>query len=370
MEVKYAVGLMSGTSLDGIDAALVSIDESKKMKLLAFETLNIEDNLKDRLIEAMDLEKSNNQSLCSLNFELGYIFSQAVKSVCKRGKFKLEDLDFIASPGQTIYHMPVSENNYYRSTLQVGEPSVIAYETGVCVVSNFRSMDMAAGGQGAPLLPYYDYVYFAGKESVCLLNIGGISNVTIIPKNSSMDEVFAFDTGPGNMIINSLMKRFYNLPYDKDGEIAGSGLVNKGLLDLLLDDDYIKKPPPKSTGREKYGESFVDQLIESTSLSKKDLIATVTQFTALAITKSLKGFDLSKLIVSGGGVHNKIMMNHIKRSFPGKVISIEEEGINPGAKEAMAFALLAYETLSRRPSNIPSATGAKKYVIQGSITYP
>jgi anhydro-N-acetylmuramic acid kinase len=185
-----------------------------------------------------------------------------------------------------------------------------------------------------------------------------------------MDEVFAFDTGPGNMIINSLMKRFYNLPYDKDGEIAGSGLVNKGLLDLLLDDDYIKKPPPKSTGREKYGESFVDQLIESTSLSKKDLIATVTQFTALAITKSLKGFDLSKLIVSGGGVHNKIMMNHIKRSFPGKVISIEEEGINPGAKEAMAFALLAYETLSRRPSNIPSATGAKKYVIQGSITYP
>ena len=370
MKTKYGVGLMSGTSLDGIDAALVSIDASKNMNLIAFETLAMADDLKERLKDAMALNKSNCKLICSLNFELGYGFAHAVKSLCQKCGFDLGKLDFIASPGQTIYHMPTEENGYYKSTLQLGEPSVIAYETQRPVISNFRSMDMAAGGEGAPLVPYFDYVYFKNMGPLCLLNIGGISNVTIILKDASIEDVLAFDTGPGNMVINTLMKRFYNLPYDEGGKIAQNGRVDKALLEKLLEDPYVKRLPPKSTGRERYGEAFVDALLKNSDLSKEDLVATLTMFSALSITNNLKAYDLDMLLVSGGGVHNKTLMGHIQASFPGQVLSIDTHGIDPNAKEAMAFALIAYETLCKRPSNVPSATGAKKYVIQGSITYP
>ena len=360
---KYAVGLMSGTSLDGVDAALVSIDETKNITLLDFVTLPIENYLRTRLCDAMDLKKSNNQLLCSLNFELGYLFSEAVKSVCQKSGFALESLDFIASHGQTIFHIPDGD---LKSTLQIGEPAVIACETNVPVVSNFRSMDMAAGGQGAPLVPYYDFTNYVCDENICLLNIGGISNVTIIPKNATIDDLVAFDTGPGNMIINGLMKRFYDLPYDNNGAIAALGEVDVDLLESLLDDEYIRRTPPKSTGREKYGEWFIEDLIKTSNLSSEDMIATLTKFTALAIICNIKAFDVSKIVVNGGGVYNKTMMTHIQNSFSGKV----EVGNYPDEKEAMAFALLGYETMNKRTSNVPSATGAKKHVIQGSITYP
>ncbi|WP_255813004.1 anhydro-N-acetylmuramic acid kinase AnmK [Acidaminobacter sp. JC074] len=360
---KLAVGLMSGTSLDGIDAALVSIDEDKKMTLIDFETLPIDHEMKAKLKDAMDIGASSNELLCSLNFELGYLFSQAVKLVCEKSHTKLSQLDFIASHGQTIFHIP---DGKFKSTMQLGEPAVIAYETGVPVVSNFRSMDMAAGGQGAPLVPYFDYVNYLSDETICLLNIGGISNVTIIPKNASIDDLVAFDTGPGNMIINGLMEAFYDLPYDKDGQIAALGQVNLELLEELLSDEYIHRSPPKSTGREKYGGFFVEDLIKKSKLPKEDLIATLTKFTALAIVCNIKAFGVSKIIANGGGVYNKTLMKYISESFDGQV----EIGEYPDAKEAMAFALLGYETLHKRTSNVPSATGARKHVIQGSITYP
>ncbi len=364
-KVHYAVGLMSGTSLDGVDAALVSIDSERKMTLIGFKTLPIEAPLNRRLKQAMDKTHSNSPLLCSLNFELGYLFVKAIKAVCQHCNFTLNQLDFIASHGQTIYHLSQPSNGQVRSTLQLGEPAVIAYETRVPVVSNFRTMDIAAGGEGAPLVPFFDYMYYRGLETVCLLNIGGIANVTLIPGASSLQEVIAFDTGPGNMVIDGLMKHFFDRPYDEQGSIAKEGTVNESLLRCLLDEPFIHQPPPKSTGREQYGDDFLEKLIHS-SLKKEDLIATLTEFTVASILVNIASFDVAKIIVSGGGVHNKTLMTRLQAKFQGEVCVSEA----PDAKEAMAFALLGYETLHRRPSNVPSATGAKKRVVLGSVTYP
>ncbi|MEG2110009.1 MAG: anhydro-N-acetylmuramic acid kinase AnmK [Clostridium sp.] len=374
-----AIGLMSGTSLDGVDAALVEIKGSginTKVNLLEFLTLDLDEEVKKEIKEACLEDKSSVHGICSLNFKLGYIFASAAKAVCKKANVNMDDIDFIASHGQTIYHIPKEKDGLVRSTLQIGESSVIAYETNTLVVSNFREMDMAAGGEGAPLVPYTEYVLYSeiGK-TIALQNIGGIGNVTVLPKDNCIDNVFAFDTGPGNMAIDEACNILFNVTYDKNGDIASSGKINNEMLEEIMKCDYIYKKPPKSTGREDFGQRFVEELIEKyKDIAKEDIITTLTMFTAKTIGYNYKKFilnekGLDKVIIAGGGAHNKTLIKFIKEELKGiEVLTQEEIGFSSDAKEAIAFTILGNETLNNNFSNVPSATGAKEKVILGQIT--
>lgn len=378
-DCKIAVGLMSGTSLDGIDAALCQITGhgfDTKVQLIAFETYPFEKKLKEKIRQACFKESSSVDLLCSLNFELGYAFSQAVRLVLKQAKMTDADLDFIASHGQTLYHQPFADDTHIPSTLQLGEAAVIAYEHQCPVISNFRVMDMAAGGQGAPVVPYSEFILYSQKnKNIALLNIGGIGNVTWL--NGSMDasQIQAFDTGPGNMMINAAMKKLYGKDYDRDGMVAASGKLVQPLLSELQQDPYFDRKPPKSTGRELFGENRTAALLEKyQAYSKEDLVYTFTYFTAWSVAWHVHQYleadqPLSQLIVGGGGVHNQTLMKLLKEEMPNvQVFSQEEIGLNSDAKEAIAFVVMGNETLRGYASNIPSATGAKEAVILGNIT--
>lgn len=230
-----AVGLMSGTSLDGVDAILVEISgcgNQTMFEVIDFECYELEASVKQKIKENMDIETSNVMSLCSLNFELGHVFAEAVKKICHKNQISTESLAYVASHGQTLYHLPKASAPYVASTLQLGEPSIIAYECGTKVVSGFRGMDMAAGGEGAPLVPYVDSLLFRDAEkTVALHNVGGIANTTVLKKDGTLDDVMAFDTGPGNMIIDALCLHFYDEAYDRDGQHAKRGSVDRTLLE-------------------------------------------------------------------------------------------------------------------------------------------
>jgi anhydro-N-acetylmuramic acid kinase len=376
---KYVVGLMSGTSLDGIDAALVKISgfgEAIKVQLIEFINEDIPVDIKEEIRNGCSVEKSNVELICSLNFKLGYVFAEAVKKVCRRAEFNQEKLDFIGSHGQTIFHIPKAYGNFSKSTLQIGEPAVIAYETGITVVSNFRTMDMAAGGEGAPLVPYTEYLLYRSSKNRALQNIGGIGNVTILPANCNLEDMYAFDTGPGNMIIDEVCKRLKGVNYDKGGNFASKGNVNEKLLEGLLENPYIKQCPPKSTGRELFGSQFVDNLLARWGqLKAEDLIATVTAFTAKSIAVNYEKFVLPKIkldevILGGGGSYNNTLIRMLKGYLPQCNILIQEDlGFSSDAKEAIAFAVLANETMNRNSGNVIGATGAKERVVLGNITY-
>ncbi|MBD8847806.1 MULTISPECIES: anhydro-N-acetylmuramic acid kinase AnmK [Priestia] len=376
----YIVGLMSGTSLDGIDAALIIVENSgtdTKLKVIEFITYPFSKEIENEIKLALSLEKSNVQLICSLNFKLGKLFAEAVKKVCEKAKFPLEKLDLIGSHGQTIYHQPMKEANFVPSTLQIGEPAVIAYETNTTVISNFRTMDMAAGGQGAPLVPYTEYILYKDKQKGRLLqNIGGIGNVTVLPKEALLNDMYAFDTGPGNMIIDEVCQQLFDIPYDTEGRFAAKGNVNKDLLDYCMSHSYIAASPPKTTGREMFGKQYVETLLRKFSyLSKEDILATATMFTASSIVDSYRKFilpktDIDEIIVGGGGSYNLTLMKMIKMLI-GNSISVltqEEIGYSSEAKEAVAFALLANETYHGKSSNVLKATGAKYSVVLGNIT--
>lgn len=374
---KYAVGLMSGTSLDGIDAALVSIEgyaEDTKLELMEFINEEIPENLKRKIRDCCSLENSNVEKICSLNFELGYAFADAVKKVCSKAGFDIRDLDFIGSHGQTIYHIP-KPGKSFKSTLQIGEPAVIAYETNTAVVSNFRTMDMAAGGEGAPLVPYTEYLLYRCEKNRALQNIGGIGNVTVVPAMCNLDDVYAFDTGPGNMIIDEVTQRLKGVKFDRDGAFAASGRINESVLNELMDMDYIKMIPPKTTGRELFGSQFVDKLLcKFGHVSADDMIATVTMFTAKSISENYRKFIFSKnkideVIIGGGGSYNKTLIVMLRKLLPEcSILTGEDIGMSSDAKEAVAFAVLANETLNGSCSNVIGATGAKKRVILGNVT--
>lgn len=375
---RYGVGLMSGTSLDGIDGALVKIVGSgtdTKVELIHFINESLPEDIKEEIKNCCSINKSNVEAICSLNFKLGYLFSDTVKKLCKEANFSYHNLDFIGSHGQTIYHIPREYNNLVKSTLQIGEPSVIAYETGVTVVSNFRTMDIAAGGQGAPLVPYTEYLLYRSNKNRLLQNIGGIGNVTVIPANCNIDDIFAFDTGPGNMIIDEVVKVLKKVPYDKNGEFAKNGTINEELLKELLNIPYINMEPPKTTGRELFGKQFVDELLKNWSfLNEEDIIATVTAFTAHSIAENYKRFifpsyNIDEAIVGGGGSYNTTLIDMLRKLLPNcKVLIQEDLGYSSDAKEAIAFAVLANETLSGLSGNVIGATGAKERVILGNIT--
>ncbi len=267
-----------------------------------------------------------------------------------------------------------------RSTLQIGEPSVIAQETGVTTVADFRPRDMAAGGQGAPLVPYVDFILFRDKEKGrALQNIGGIANVTVLPKDCSINDVIAFDTGPGNMIMDRITELVTNNThhFDEGGKLAAKGSVNEKLLASLLAHPYLSKPPPKTTGREEFGKSFAEKLYKDakhSGIKDLDILATVTAFTARSIADSYKHWilpkhPLSEIILSGGGSHNDTLIKFLRQYLEPtiQIHSINKFGISPNTKEALAFAILANETISYNPNNIPSATGAREAVIMGKI---
>ncbi len=383
---RLVIGLMSGTSLDGVDAVLLEIKgcgTSTKLKQLGFITYPFPAGMKQALLKNVEYKGGNVTEICRLNFLISLVYVDAIKVLTNKLNIPLSKIDLIGSHGQTVHHLPNKENLFgymFGSTLQIGDPSVIAKLTGILTIGDFRTGDVALGGQGAPLVPYFDYIMFHSNEkNRALLNIGGISNITILDKKGTAKDVIAFDTGPGNMLIDYLCRKFFNKEYDKDGMIAFSGKVNENLFgDLIKTDSFIHQRPPKSTGREYYGRDFISKLMRKHKLiPHADWIATITKFTAFAVFNNYDKFIkdetvIEELFVSGGGARNKYLVNELKKYF-GKNVSIKnvkDLGISSDAKEAICFAVLANETLGGNPSNIPRVTGAEKQTILGKICLP
>jgi anhydro-N-acetylmuramic acid kinase len=379
------IGLMSGTSADGVDASLCRISGEGRgglqVKLLAEHTEPYPDFIRERVLNASDAKGGSSAELCELNFLLGEIFGQSATALIASAGVDKAGIDLVGSHGQTISHIPPrtgAGSFQLGSTLQLGEPAVIAERTGLMVISNFRTRDMAAGGQGAPLVPFVDYLLFSSDQaSRVALNIGGISNLTYLPAHAKHEDVLAFDTGPGNMVIDAMVQYMTQgaQTYDRDGLIAESGTVNRGLLTKMMEHPYLRQPPPKSTGREEFGMEHAIKMYEfNNAIMPRDIVATATAFTALSISDALAKFVLPKggvdeLIVSGGGAFNPVLMDHLRKSLPEiKVLTSSALGLPVKAKESIAFAILARETALGRTSNLPAATGAAGPRVLGQIT--
>jgi anhydro-N-acetylmuramic acid kinase len=378
-----ALGIMSGTSADGIDVALVRM-AGRKASLENFAAFPFPRRVRETILEIGEGRLVDTEDISQLNFLLGELFAGAALASCRKFRVAPAQIDVIGSHGQTIFHQgrpSPFRGRLVASTLQIGEPSVIAARTGITTVGDFRPADMAAGGQGAPLVPFVDFLlYRHARIGRVALNIGGIANVTVIPAGSGLEDVFAFDTGPGNMAIDALMRRFSDgrKEFDHNAEMARSGNLLPGLLRSLLRDEYLTKFPPKTAGREQYGERYIRSLLahhEARRANPKDLIRTATILTALSILDAFHHFiapkaKITELIVSGGGAHNPLLMAQIESGLDGvRMREAEELGVPGDAKEAFAFAVLACETLRRRPSNVPRATGAKKAAVLGKVCY-
>lgn len=379
-ESRVIIGLMSGTSADGVDASIVRIKghaKDSKIELIYHYHYEYQKEIKELIHRLFDLEKTSIPFLSNMSFLLGEIFADTAIEAIKESGLSQNDIDLIASHGQTVFHSPYPQKLgefQIRSTLQIGEGSVIAEKTGITTICDFRVRDMAVGGQGAPLVPFADWVLFTSEEFTRgILNIGGIANITILPKDANIDDVLAFDTGPGNMVIDEFVREISNgeLNFDRDGSIARKGKVSSKLLEILLSHPYFNLSPPKSTGREIFGRLFTINLYKrgkSLGLSDEDIVATATALTATTIANSIKQFGIEELIIGGGGVYNSYLIELIKNSLPGIRIKTHEDfGIPNQAKEALAFAILANEVVFNSPNNVPSATGAKKKVILGKI---
>lgn len=376
------VGLMSGTSADGVDAAIVDIDESSgsMTRLLAFDVFPYPPGLRRSVLKLFDPESARLDDICHYNFVLGEFFSDAVAKLCKKSGLAMRSIDLIGSHGQTIYHSPKPKRyggKSVRSTLQIAEPSIIAQRTGITTVADFRPRDIAAGGQGAPLVPYTDYILFNHKQlSRAIQNIGGIANVTYLSPCCRQGDVVAFDTGPGNMVIDRIVARGSRgrQRFDAKGKIAAKGSVNAKLLAELLRHPFLRRRPPKSTGREEFGFAYADGIYKNARkhrLLHADIVATVTAFTAISIAQAYQCFLPAmpdEMILCGGGAHNVALVDMLQRELSGVAIrKMDEFGISVDAKEAVSFAMLAYATIKELPNNIPAATGAEKSVVMGKI---
>lgn len=373
-------GIMSGTSLDGIDVAIVEIEGrgwNKRVSTVAFDGTPYPRPLREAILAVSNCD-THTAAISRLNFLLGEMYANAVISTCAGAHIPLDSVELIGCHGQTIFHegQPVKVlGRQVASTLQIGEGSIIAECTGIPVVCDFRPRDMAAGGRGAPLVPYVDYLLFRDRRiGRVALNLGGIGNITAIAPGAAPEDVIAFDTGPGNMIIDALTVEHTKgrQTFDRGGSLAAKGEVNQKLLDTLLRDPFYRQPPPKTAGREQYGREFIERL-KKNALPLLDLIATATAFTAATVAAAIDRFVRPRmapdeLIVSGGGAHNPRIMAYLAAFLPGtRVLTSADYGIDVDAKEAIAFAILAYETWHRRPSNLPSATGARRAVVLGKI---
>jgi len=383
---RLAVGLMSGTSMDGIDAALVRISgppEKPRVRLLAFVTKPYRPVEREAIAHVASGGPAGASVISQLNFWLGEHFADAAQAVCRRGGVSAQSLFVIGSHGQTIYHQGIHSREAgleIASTLQIAEPAVIAERTGVPVVADFRAADMAAGGQGAPLVPMVDYLLLRHpREGRVALNIGGIANVTVIPARAKPEDVFGFDTGPGNMVIDALVGHFTKgrEPYDADGRLASLGRVEEAALNGALADPYFQREPPKSAGREQFGESFVKtHFLARRRMSFEDAVRTASELTARTIADGLERFvfprvKVHRLIVSGGGARNKFLMERLADLLPRlKVETSDRYGLPVDAKEAIAFAVLADRTMHGLPGNLPAVTGARRPVVLGKLVRP
>ncbi len=377
---SICVGLISGTSLDGIDVAVCAIDghaQEAEIELLAFDTIAYPDAVRAELLKLYDDQENAVARLCALNVVIGQQFADAAAEVLKRAGIEGGDVEVVGSHGQTVWHQPEEDPDnplIVPSTLQVGEASVIAAALGAPVMADFRVADMAVGGQGAPLAPYLDWAIFSdATDNRCVQNIGGIGNVTWIPAGGAVGDVIAFDTGPGNMLIDALVTRLTRgeQTFDADGAIGMEGEVDYDLLAELMSDPYLDEAPPKTTGREYYGTEMVDEILSRKELSA-DLIATATAYTAHSIADAYRRWlpELpDEVYVNGGGARNPLLMRMLADALDGiPVRATDELGIDADAKEAVAFALMAHDSLAGLPTNIPGATGASRAVTLGKLT--
>ena len=381
------LGLMSGTSADGIDIALARISGTPprvKARLLNHTAVKFSAQVRAEILRVAEQRAITAGELSQLNFRLGQLFAEAAKIACNRFRVAISSVDLIGSHGQTIFHQGVPAKYLgalTASTLQIGEAAVIAARTGVTTVADFRPADMAVGGQGAPLVPYADYLLYSDRKlGRASLNLGGIANVTVIPAGAARERVFAFDTGPANMLIDALVAHFTRgrRKFDDEARLALAGRAIPGLLDELMRDPYLREAPPKSTGREYYGAAFVKRVLalgRRYRAKPNDLIRCVTIFTALSVVDALNRFvtrttKIDQLIVSGGGARNPLIMAQLGAALSGiEVVPSSRLGVPEEGKEALAFALLAYETFHQRAGNVFSATGASGPAVLGKICY-
>jgi anhydro-N-acetylmuramic acid kinase len=379
---------MSGTSADGIDVALIRIGghgpiDTGSVQLQRFATIPYPAAMRDSILRVAEGDRVTAGEISRINFRVGEEFARAALVALRRWRVRPARVSLIGSHGQTIFHQGFGRGSRgdAPSTLQIGEPAIIAARTGITTVGDFRPADIAAGGQGAPLVPFVDYrLYGHARVGRVALNIGGIANLTVLPAGGGLREVFAFDVGPGNMVIDALVRRATRgrQKFDRNAHMATRGKVIPTLLNSLLQDEYFRLPSPKTTGRERYGEEYVRRLLarrEARDASHADLIRTATLLTALSIVDAMNRWvrpkaKIGEVIVSGGGAHNPLLMAQLAAALGGiRVIGSAELGVPEDAKEAFAFALLAWETLHRRPSNVPGATGAQRPAILGKICY-
>ena len=372
LEVKKVIALMSGTSCDSIDAGLCEVYPDMPVKLIQGINYKYPEHIRAKIFQLFRGEASV-KDICQMNFAIGKCFAEACKVLISEfGK-----PDFISSHGQTIYHYPFDkkiDGINLKSTLQIGESSVIAQETNCLTISNFREADMAQGGQGAPLVCFADEKWFKNKgKNFAIQNIGGISNVTVVSKDF---DTFGFDTGLGNIMIDYCMNKYFSLPYDKDGEIAKEGTISDSWLACLLQDEYYFMDPPKSTGREYFSPKYIENTLKFAPQNPKDIIATVTALTAKTIADSYERFiypnvGIHEAVICGGGAYNKTLMKYLRTYLPSYIDlkTCEDYEISNNFKEVMAFALLGYCTYYGIPNNLPCCTGAKKRVVMGKLTY-
>jgi len=377
----YVLGLMSGTSADGVDAALVDIrgtGHDLKIKLKTFRTFPYPTVFRERLVQAMT--GGTVEDVCHLNGALGEWFTRAAMKVLKAAGLPPRRVALIGSHGQTLHHLPKPRREPVigpvRSTLQLGAPAVIAERTGITTVADFRSRDMAAGGEGAPLTPYLHFLLFRHlSRARAVINIGGISNLTYLPAEGSLRAVRAFDTGPGNMVVDGVVRYVTGgrQQFDLSGRLARAGKVDEGLLRRLLQHPFLRRRPPKSTGREEFGERFVDRFVllgRLAGLSDADLVATATAFTARTIADAQKFLPgrVEEVFVSGGGARNPTLMRKLQETWGGTPVrTVEVLGWDGRALEAVTFAVFAYQHVRGVPCNLPQVTGAKRAVVLGTM---
>lgn len=370
------IGLMSGTSLDGIDAAVVEFSGRNDFKVLAFTTTPLSSERREQVHNA--IVHGNAAALNRVHADLGEWFAVAALQACRAAGLQPEDIDVIGSHGQTIWHEPPSAGRR-GATLQLGCPATIAERTGIAVVSDFRTRDVAAGGEGAPLVPWVDRFLFSDPEKRRILqNIGGVANLTWVPKRGETAPLIAFDTGPGNTLINSAVELATDgrETYDVDGKRAAKGKVDSQLLAELMADPYYHRVPPKSTGREMFGKPYVESVVARYPGVRKDwdaLVATMTALTAKTITNAIKKWivphGVDEMVITGGGSRNPTLVSWIARELDGITVSGGDVlGVDPDAKEAVAFAALAWAHMNGVPANVPEATGAQGPRLLGSYT--
>jgi anhydro-N-acetylmuramic acid kinase len=366
------LGLMSGTSLDGIDAVLVRLEQNETLRweVLARESVAYSSELRERLHRAIKPESSDVVLLTQLHSEVGLAYAAIAKTIQQN-----YPVDLIALSGQTVYHIPrldAEKNWHTKSTLQLGEASFVLEACGVPVISDFRQADIAAGGQGAPLVPFGDFQLYSNVgKARSIHNLGGISNLTYLPASGNSDEVFAFDTGPANCLIDEAVQLHFGKTFDEDGKIAKEGQVDSNVLEHLLKHSYLELAPPKTTGREVFTLSEFPVLLE---LSPHNIVATLTAFTAHSVADAYRRFVLPKgldeILVAGGGAHNPALMQQLKNLLPIDVKTFEEVGWNAKDREALCFALMGYFGFHGLANTLPHATGARHTVCAGKLSRP